>query len=170
MAAMESHRVGFGWDSHAFAPGRPLWLGGVQIPHPRGLMGHSDGDVLLHAAADALFGALALGDIGTHFPPSDEAWRGSPSARFVEHALREITRRGWAVANFDATVILESPRLGPYRDPLRDSVAMLLNVAADRVSIKAKTPEGLPWADLAIAHCVALLERRAAPPPAGARI
>ncbi|MGH9542499.1 MAG: 2-C-methyl-D-erythritol 2,4-cyclodiphosphate synthase [Terriglobales bacterium] len=161
-------RVGQGWDSHRFVPARPLWLGGVRIPHDRGLAGHSDGDVLLHALTDALLGALALGDIGTHFPPEVEAWRDAASAQFVRHAVGLAQQRGWRIANVDAVVILERPKLAPFRPALQAAVASLLGVEVGQVSIKAKTPEGLPWADLAVAECVVLLYRPAPAPTAPA--
>lgn len=170
MPALPPFRIGFGWDSHAFAAGRRLWLGGIEIPHDRGLAGHSDGDVLLHALADALLGALALGDIGTHFPPEAEALRDAPSAQFVRHALSLAQRQGWRVGNVDATVILARPKLAPLRAALQESIAELLGIDGGQVSIKAKTPEGLPWEDLAVAECVVLLFRPAPPPGESVRV
>lgn len=156
---MPDLRIGYGWDSHEFAAGRPLWLGGLQIEHSAGLSGHSDGDVLLHAVCDALLGALALDDIGTHFPPSDPQWKGAASSTFVRHALNLVKMQGWQVANVDCTVILEKPRMQPLRAALRETMAALLEVSLDRVSIKAKTPEGMGTGHAAIAHAVVLLQK-----------
>ncbi|MGH9481025.1 MAG: 2-C-methyl-D-erythritol 2,4-cyclodiphosphate synthase [Terriglobales bacterium] len=155
------YRVGTGWDSHVFAAGRPLWLGGVKVKHPLGLAGHSDGDVLLHAVCDALLGAMGEGDIGGHFPSSDPRWQGAASERFVRHAL-ELARRGdWEIVNLDANLILEQPRIEPLRAQLRESLALLLGVPSDRISVKGKTPEGLGTAAAAIAQVVVLLQRSA---------
>jgi 2-C-methyl-D-erythritol 2,4-cyclodiphosphate synthase len=150
-------RIGSGWDSHAFVPGRPLRLGGIDIAHPSGLAGHSDGDVLLHAVCDALLGAIGAGDIGSHFPSSDERFRGADSSTFVRHALQLVEAAGWEIVNLDATVILLSPRLGPYATRLRENVAALLGTSGSRVSIKAKTPEGLDLPETAMAQVVILL-------------
>ena len=136
-------RVGQGFDAHRLAPGRPLRLGGVTIPHDRGLAGHSDGDVLLHAIARALLGAIAAGDLGQHFPSSDERWRGADSARFVEHALALVKRAGLAVGNLDATVIAEAPRLAPHQDAMRRSVAALLEAPLEAVSVQVTSTDGL---------------------------
>lgn len=156
---MPDLRIGYGWDSHEFVAGRPLWLGGLRVEHSAGLGGHSDGDVLLHAVCDALLGALALDDIGTHFPSSDPQWKDAASSAFVEHALRLVQAQGWQVVNVDCTVILEKPRMQPLRAALRAALAKLLQVSVDRVSIKAKTPEGMGTGHAAIAHAVALLGR-----------
>ena len=150
-------RIGSGWDSHPFESGRPLWLGGLLLDHPEGLAGHSDGDVLLHAICDALLGALALGDIGSHFPSSDRQWHGAASSLFVRHAAQLVRHAGWNVVNLDATLILDRPRIGPLRSQLRESVAGLLELPSDRISIKAKTPEGLATPDTAIAQATVLL-------------
>ncbi len=155
-------RIGQGFDSHGFAAGRELRLGGVLIPGERGLAGHSDGDVLLHAVCDALLGALALGDIGEHFPPGDARWRNADSREFVRHACGLVRQRGWRLANLDATLILDTPRLGPHREAIRQSLAALLDSPLDRISLKAKTPEGLGLPDTAIAQVVVLLEAAAA--------
>lgn len=152
-------RIGSGWDSHEFAPGRPLWLGGLHVDHEQGLSGHSDGDVLLHAVCDALLGAIGAGDIGSHFPSSDPQWRGVTSSRFVRQALHMTRRGGWELINLDANLILERPRISPLREALRESVAGILEIPSERISIKAKTPEGLGTAGAAIAQ-VALLLRR----------
>ncbi len=152
-------RIGHGWDSHEFVSGRPLWLGGLQVEHTAGLGGHSDGDVLLHAVCDALLGALALDDIGAHFPSSDPRWKDAASSAFVLHAIALVKAQGWQVVNLDATVILERPRMHPLRAPLRASLARLLDVSIDRVSLKAKTPEGIGTSHAAIAHAVVLLAK-----------
>jgi 2-C-methyl-D-erythritol 2,4-cyclodiphosphate synthase len=153
------YRVGTGWDSHVFEPQRRLWLGGVEIAHAQGLAGHSDGDVLLHALCDAILGALGEGDIGTHFSSNDPQWQGAASSRFVRHAVQLAQRGGWEIVNVDANLILEQPRIQPLRERLRESVAQLLNVPSDRVSIKGKTPEGLGTAAAAIAQVAVLLHR-----------
>lgn len=150
-------RVGTGFDSHAFAPGIPLRLGGVAIPHSHGLAGHSDGDVLLHAVCDAILGALALGDIGALFPPGDAQWRNADSRIFVRRAYTLMCEAGWSLGNLDATLILEQPRLGPYRDAIRASLADLLASPIETISIKAKTPEGLHWPETAVAQVSVLL-------------
>lgn len=154
-------RIGSGWDSHEFAPGRPLWLGGLHVDHEQGLSGHSDGDVLLHAVCDALLGAIGAGDIGSHFPSSDPQWRGVTSSRFVRQALHMTRRGGWELINLDANLILERPRISPLREALRESVAGILEIPSERVSIKAKTPEGLGTAGAAIAQVTLLLRRGA---------
>jgi 2-C-methyl-D-erythritol 4-phosphate cytidylyltransferase/2-C-methyl-D-erythritol 2,4-cyclodiphosphate synthase len=132
-----------GFDVHAFAPGEELWLGGIRIPYERGLKGHSDADVLLHALTDALLGAIGAGDIGDHFPPSDPRWRGAASSLFVEHARALIEARGGRIDHVDATLICEAPRIGPHRQAMRASVAALLRLPLERVSIKATTTERL---------------------------
>ena len=136
-------RTGLGFDVHAFADGEDLWLGGVRVPHSRGLSGHSDADVLLHAVTDALLGAIGDGDIGSHFPPSDPQWRGAASARFAEHALSLIEARGGRIAHVDATIICEAPRIGPHRETIRSSLAAILRLPLSRVSLKATTTERL---------------------------
>jgi 2-C-methyl-D-erythritol 4-phosphate cytidylyltransferase/2-C-methyl-D-erythritol 2,4-cyclodiphosphate synthase len=143
LAAGMTSRTGMGFDVHAFAPGEELWLGGIRIPHERGLRGHSDADVLLHAVTDALLGAIGAGDIGDHFPPSDPQWSGAASSLFVEHARALIEARGGRIDHVDATLICEAPRLAPHRDAMRASVAALLRLAPQRVSIKATTTERL---------------------------
>jgi 2-C-methyl-D-erythritol 4-phosphate cytidylyltransferase/2-C-methyl-D-erythritol 2,4-cyclodiphosphate synthase len=143
LASALTSRTGMGFDVHAFAPGEALWLGGLRIPHDRGLKGHSDADVLLHALTDALLGAIGAGDIGDHFPPSDPRWRGAASALFVEHARSLIEARGGRIDHVDVTLICEAPRLAPHRDAIRASVATLLRLAPARVSIKATTTERL---------------------------
>ncbi len=153
-------RIGYGFDSHRFRRGLPLKLGGVRVAHTHGLAGHSDGDVLLHALTDALLGAVAAGDIGSYFPPSDKKWKGADSAVFVREALRQIKRAGYAVENVDSTLVLEKPRVGGYAGRIQTSVARLLGIVPSAVGIKAKTPEGLGLAGTALAQVVVLLKRR----------
>ena len=136
-------RVGQGYDVHAFAPGDAVWLGGVRIPHSQKLSGHSDADVALHALADALYGALGDGDIGAHFPPSDERWRGANSSIFLADAVGRVRARGGIVAHLDATLICEAPKIGPHREAMRARIAEIAGVAVDRVGVKATTSEGL---------------------------
>src|SRR5512135_2988266 len=118
-------RIGYGWDSHEFAPGVPLKIGGVTLPHDKGLAGHSDGDVLLHAVTDALLGAIAAGDIGTYFPPSDPKWKGADSAVFLEEATRRVAEAGYVVGNIDSTLILAEPKIVPHALAIRQNVASL---------------------------------------------
>lgn len=137
---MSKHfRVGIGRDLHRLRAGRPLVLGGVRIPHPRGPLGHSDADVLLHAVCDALLGAGALGDIGEHFPDTDTRWKNATSSTFVRHALRLLERKGLAPAHLDTTVYARAPKLGPYKTSIRRNLAGLLGLPLDRVNLKAKT-------------------------------
>ena len=136
-------RTGLGWDSHRIAAGRPLILGGVTIPSELGLDGHSDADILLHAVTDAVLGAAALGDIGTHFPDSDPQWKGAASVRFLEHAIALAHQAGFAIVNVDSTVIIEKPKLKDYRLAIRESLARTLALPLDRVSVKFKTAEGV---------------------------
>ncbi len=136
-------RVGSGFDVHAFAAGRPLWLCGVEIAHPRGLAGHSDADVGLHALCDAIYGALAEGDIGRHFPPTEAAWRDADSAQFLRHAASRIAARGGVLLNADVTLICESPKITPHAPAMIARLAALLAVPAARVSVKATTTERL---------------------------
>ncbi len=150
-------RIGFGWDSHEFKAGTTLKIGGVVLPHDQGLAGHSDGDVLLHALTDALLGAVAAGDIGSYFPPSDPQWKGADSAVFLREAVKQITLRGYTVGNVDCTLVLAAPKIGPHAGAIQESVAALLGVKPDQVGIKAKTPEGVSTDNAAIAHAVVLL-------------
>jgi 2-C-methyl-D-erythritol 2,4-cyclodiphosphate synthase len=150
-------RIGFGWDSHEFRPGIPLKIGGVLLPHDRGLSGHSDGDVLLHALTDALLGAVAAGDIGSYFPPSDPQWKGANSTVFLREAMNQIASRGYTVGNVDCTLVLAEPKIGPHAISIRENVATLLGITSDRVGVKAKTPEGVGTDNAAIAHVVVLL-------------
>ncbi len=140
-----SARAGIGYDSHRFAAGRPLRLGGVTIPHTHGLLGHSDGDAVLHAITDALLGAAALGDIGSFFPDDDPQWKGADSARFVKGAVEALKGGGLAVQQVDVTVIAERPKLAPHVGAMRAATARALGVTMDAVSIKAKTNEGMGW-------------------------
>lgn len=143
---MRQTRTGMGYDVHQLAAGEELWLGGIKIDHDKGLAGHSDADVLLHALTDALLGTVAAGDIGDHFPPSDPQWRGAASARFVEHAVSLIAEKGGIIHNVDMTVICEAPKIKPHREVIRRNIAELLAIRIDQVSIKATTTEGLGFA------------------------
>jgi 2-C-methyl-D-erythritol 2,4-cyclodiphosphate synthase len=152
-------RIGYGFDSHEFQPGIPLKIGGVAIAHDKGLGGHSDGDLLLHAITDALLGAIAAPDIGALFPPSDAKWKGADSCIFLSEALKRVRDAGYGVANVDASLILAAPKIGPHAAEIRARVAKLLDVSADCVGLKAKTPEGLNLENAAVAHAVVLLEK-----------
>lgn len=136
-------RVGMGYDVHRLEAGEELWLGGIRIAHDKGLAGHSDADVALHAIVDALLGAIANGDIGSHFPPSDDRWRGAASSAFVEHAARLVSEAGYAIGNVDLTIICEAPKIGPHRDAMRARIAELLGTSLSAVSVKATTTEKL---------------------------
>jgi 2-C-methyl-D-erythritol 2,4-cyclodiphosphate synthase len=153
-----SMRIGCGWDSHAFQPGVPLKIGGIAIDHPEGLAGHSDGDVLLHAITDALLGALAVGDIGSFFPPGDPRWKDADSAIFLNLALEEVRTAGYRIVNVDTTLVLAAPKIGPISGDMRQRVAELLEIQPNAVGIKAKTPEGLNLDHVAQAQAVVLLE------------
>jgi 2-C-methyl-D-erythritol 2,4-cyclodiphosphate synthase len=152
-------RIGYGFDSHEFRPGIPLKIGGIALAHEKGLGGHSDGDVLLHAITDALLGAVAAPDIGALFPPSDPKWKGADSVVFLREALKRVRDAGYSVANIDASLILAAPKIGPHAAAIRLRVAKLLGVHSDCVGLKAKTPEGLNLENAAIAHVVVLLEK-----------
>jgi 2-C-methyl-D-erythritol 2,4-cyclodiphosphate synthase len=152
-------RIGFGYDSHVFKAGVPQRIGGLTLDHPEGLAGHSDGDLLLHAITDALLGAIAAGDIGSFFPPSDPRWKDADSAIFLHQALEELQRAGYRIVNIDTTLILAAPKIGPISGDMRARVADLLRLGTDQVSIKAKTPEGLNLDHVAQCHAVALVER-----------
>ena len=136
-------RIGNGFDVHAFAPGRRLVIGGVDIPHERGLEGHSDADVLLHAISDALLGAVALGDIGRHFPDSDPRWKGADSRSLLRHVFSLLVERGWRVGNVDATIIAQAPRMAPHVASMAANIAADLDIEADAVNVKATTTERL---------------------------
>jgi 2-C-methyl-D-erythritol 2,4-cyclodiphosphate synthase len=157
-------RIGQGWDLHALVPGRKLIIGGLEVPFERGLLGHSDADVLLHAIIDALLGAAALGDIGRHFPDSDERFRGADSMVLLTEAARRVREQGLQIGNIDSTVIAQAPKLAPYVDTMRDRIAAALDVAPSQVNVKAKTAEklGAVGQGLAIeARAVVLLSRAA---------
>jgi len=140
---MNNIRIGQGFDVHAFGEGDHVILGGVRIEHDRGVVAHSDGDVVIHALCDAMLGALALGDIGQHFPPSDPQWKGADSRAFLRQCNRLIGERGWRVGNVDATVICERPKVGPHATAMREALAADLDIGVDAVSIKATTSEKL---------------------------
>lgn len=156
-------RVGIGFDIHRLTSGRPLILGGVSIPNDRGLQGHSDADVLLHALCDALLGALGKGDIGTYFPDSDPKWKDAPSRLFVEKASALASQEGWAISNVDLVLMAETPKLAPHREKVVHSIASLLSVERTQVNLKAKTMEGLGPVgskEAMAAYAVVLLEKR----------
>lgn len=146
MTGIPMVRTGMGYDVHRLAEGEELWLGGLKIPHIKGLSGHSDADVALHAIVDALLGAIAAGDIGDHFPPSDPQWKGAASGRFVEHAAQLVSQAGYSIANVDLTIICEAPKIGPHREAMRGEIACLLSVDIGQVSVKATTTERLGFA------------------------
>lgn len=157
-------RVGFGFDVHQLVEGRELWLGGVLVPHAVGALGHSDADVLLHAVCDALLGAVALGDIGQHFPDTDVRWKGSDSKVLLKAVVTLLHERGWEVGNVDATLVLEKPKIMPHVPAMRTTMAPLLGVAEDAVSIKATTNEKMGYVgrqEGVCAYAVALVQRRA---------
>lgn len=154
-------RIGYGYDLHRLTVGRPCIIGGVELPHDKGLLGHSDADVLLHAITDALLGALALGDIGTWFPDTDPEYAGADSGELLKEVCRMVGDKGWYIGNVDATVIAEQPRLNPHIGTIRQSVATLLQVEVDRVSVKATTSEKLGFLGAGegiAAHAVALVK------------
>lgn len=153
-------RIGYGYDVHRFAADRPLILGGIEIPGARGLDGHSDADVLIHAVIDALLGAAALGDIGVHFPDTDERFRGADSAELLLAAVRLLADEGFEVVNVDATIVAEAPRMAPHIPAMRERMASLLGVGADRVSVKATTSERIGFVGRGegmTAHAVCLI-------------
>jgi 2-C-methyl-D-erythritol 2,4-cyclodiphosphate synthase len=156
-------RVGSGFDVHACGPGDHVMLGGVRIAAQRGVVAHSDGDVLLHALTDALLGAAGLGDIGQHFPDSDPRWKGAASTLFVRHAVGLLVARGWKVINADLTLLSEAPRIAAHRDAIRESIAAALGVAMDAVNLKATTTEKLGFigrGEGLAAQAVALISRQ----------
>lgn len=140
---MTSIRIGQGFDVHAFGAGDHVMLGGVRIAHERGLVAHSDGDVAIHALCDALLGALALGDIGRHFPPSDARWKDADSRQFLRHCALLLDQHGWSVGNADITIICERPKVGPHAGAMRAAMAADLGIDIDQVSVKATTTETL---------------------------
>jgi 2-C-methyl-D-erythritol 2,4-cyclodiphosphate synthase len=156
-------RVGTGFDAHRLVAGRPLMLGGVRIPHARGLEGHSDGDCLLHAVCDAILGALGAGDMGRHFPSTDARWKGTASLRFLEEVARLLAERGYALSNLDATVIAQAPALASHLDAMRAQIAQALAAPVAAVSVKAKSTDGLGAigrGEGIAAQAVVLLQRR----------
>lgn len=140
---LDSIRIGLGWDRHRMVPGRPFIIGGIEIPHDHGPQGHSDGDILLHAAMDAVLGASGDDDIGTLFPDDDPEYEGVSSSELTQKVMRRVTARGFRVLSMDAVLIVERPRIAPFRSEIRDSLAALFNVGRDRVNVKAKTAEGI---------------------------
>ncbi len=167
MAELSDMRVGMGYDVHAFAEaseGRALLLGGVAIPYERGLAGHSDADVLLHAVVDALLGAAALGDIGMHFPSSDPRWRGAASTAFLEYTRDLLRNERWDIVNVDCTIVAEQPRMSPHVPAMREHVARTLELPVERVSVKSKTTDRLGFTgrgEGVACYAVALLHRAA---------
>jgi 2-C-methyl-D-erythritol 4-phosphate cytidylyltransferase / 2-C-methyl-D-erythritol 2,4-cyclodiphosphate synthase len=143
LAARLTPRTGMGFDVHAFAGDGPIMLGGIEVPHDRGLAGHSDADVVLHAVTDALLGAASLGDIGEHFPPSDPRWKGADSSLFLAHAAALLRERGALLDHIDCTIIAEAPKVGPYRQAMRERIAEIARLSVEQVSVKATTTEGL---------------------------
>ena len=159
---MSNIRIGEGWDIHALVEGRPLMLGGVQVPYSKGLLGHSDADALLHAITDALFGASGMGDIGTHFPDTDAAFKGADSAVVLAETARRVRAQGYSIGNVDSTIIAQAPKLAPHIGAMRTRIADVLGIAPDCVNVKAKTAEkmGPVGQGLAIeARAVVLLQR-----------
>ena len=157
-----SIRIGEGWDIHALVEGRPLMLGGVHVPYSKGLLGHSDADALLHAITDALFGAAGMGDIGTHFPDTDAAFKGADSSVLLAEAARRVRAQGHSIGNVDSTIIAQAPKLAPHMGAMRTRIAEILGIASDCVNVKAKTAEkmGPVGEGLAIeARAVVLLQR-----------
>ena len=136
-------RVGNGFDVHAFGPGSSVTLCGVEVPFDKGLSGHSDADVGMHAVTDAIYGALATGDIGQHFPPSDPQWKGAASRIFLDHASALAREKGFSISNVDCTLICEAPKIGPHAEAMRTALAAILGIGPDRVSVKATTSEKL---------------------------
>lgn len=156
-------RIGHGYDVHRLTPGRKLILGGVLIPYEKGLLGHSDADVLSHAISDALLGALALGDIGKWFPDTDERYKGADSLVLLKHVVDMLVERGWQVGNIDATILAQRPKLRDYIDTMRENLGKVCRVLPDQVSVKATTEEGLGFTgkgDGIAAHAVCLLTRQ----------
>ena len=156
-------RIGYGYDSHRFAPGRRLVLGGVEFPGETGLEGHSDADVLIHAVIDALLGAAALGDIGSHFPDTDAQWKGADSTELLAAVMKQVRAAGYQVGNLDATVVCERPKLRPCVELIRERLSAVMNVGKGRISVKGKTNGGMDdvgaGAGIAV-HAVCLLEER----------
>ena len=151
-------RIGEGWDVHALVPGRRLVIGGVDIPHTAGLLGHSDADVLLHAVTDALLGAAALGDIGSHFPDTDAQFRGADSVELLQEAARRVRAQGYEIGNIDSTVVAQAPRLAAHIPAMRERIAQALGLALDQVNVKAKTAERMG----PVGQCLAIEARAVA--------
>lgn len=157
-----SMRIGFGYDSHRLVEGRPFMLGGMLIPHHKGGLGHSDADALLHAITDAILGAAALGDIGTHFPDTDPVWKDADSKLLLKHVVGLVRQKGWTVGNVDCTAVLEQPKLRPHVDAMRTTIAALLGTGVEAVSVKAKTNEKMGFTgreEGVCAYAAVLLER-----------
>ena len=153
-------RIGHGYDVHKLTPGRRLILGGVEVPYERGLLGHSDADVLTHAVMDALLGAAALGDIGKHFPDTDPAYAGADSLRLLEHVMKLLSQAGWKVGNVDATILAQRPKLAPHIPQMRANLAARMGISPEQVNVKATTEEGLGFTGTGegmAAHAVCLL-------------
>lgn len=153
-------RVGTGYDSHRFDPDRPLVIGGIVIPDHAGLSGHSDGDAVAHAVIDAILGAAGAGDVGRHFPPSDDRWKGADSIRLLERATAVLADHGYRVGNVDVTVVCETPKIGPHAVAMADRLAAAMGVGRDRVSVKGKTNERMGWigrGEGVAVHAVALV-------------
>ena len=156
-------RIGHGYDVHRFADDRQLFIGGVEIPYTKGLLGHSDADVLLHAVCDALFGAAGLGDIGKHFPDNDPAYKGIDSKLLLKNTIEKIREKGFSVSNIDATVIAQVPKLAPYIENMKNCIADICDISAERVNVKATTEERLGFTgreEGIAAHAVCLLEEK----------
>ncbi len=155
-------RIGNGYDVHTLVEGRPLVLGGVLIPHTHGLLGHSDGDAVIHAIVDALLGASALGDLGTHFPSSDLRWKDQPSAVFLDYIHEQLQKEQWTISNIDVTIVAEHPQMAPHISAMRTHIAEHLHLAKEQVSIKATTTDGLGFAgrqEGIACYAVALIEQ-----------
>ena len=155
-------RIGMGYDVHRLSAGRKLIMGGVDIPYEKGLLGHSDADVLVHAIMDALLGAAALGDIGSHFPDTDPAYEGISSIRLLEHVGKLLSDHGYKIGNIDATIIAQKPKMRPHIDQMRDNISNVLKIRPDQVGVKATTEEGLGFTGSGegiSAHAVCLLEQ-----------
>jgi 2-C-methyl-D-erythritol 2,4-cyclodiphosphate synthase len=162
-------RIGYGWDSHEFKAGILLKIGGIEIDYPKGLGGHSDGDLLLHAITDALLGAVGAPDIGTLFSPSDPRWKGADSAVFLEEAQHRVKAAGYEIANVDSTLILAQPKIGPHAARIREHLSQVLGISPGQIGIKAKTPEGMGTDNAAIAHAAVLLQNHSSPKPRGSK-
>ncbi len=154
-------RIGYGYDVHCLADGEELWIGGIQVPSTFGAVGHSDADVLLHVICDAMFGALALGDLGKHFPDTDPAYKGIDSKKLLAHTWDLVSSKGWTIGNIDSTVCLQSPKLAPHIDGMRESIAEIFGCDVEQVSVKATTTEKLGFVGIGegiSAHAVVLLK------------